>query len=73
MEAINGWVKAELFMDFHVTGIESIEHEIANYITFFNEQRPAYSMSDNDESSEQKIKSCVHFLLTTAIYQYCLC
>ena len=54
MEAINGWVKAELFMDFHVTGIESIEHEIANYITFFNEQRPAYSMSDNDESSEQK-------------------
>jgi len=45
MEAINGLVKAELFMDFHVTGIESIEHEIANYVTFFNEQCPAYSLN----------------------------
>jgi transposase InsO family protein len=45
MEAINGWIKAELFMDFHVTGNECIEQEIHDYIIFFNEQRPAYSLN----------------------------
>ena len=45
MEAINGWIKAELFMDFHVTGDTSVEHEVDDYIIFFNEQRPAYSLS----------------------------
>ena len=44
MEAINGWIKAELFMDFHVTGEKPVEQEIDEYITFFNEQRPAYSL-----------------------------
>lgn len=41
MEAINGWVKAELYMDFHVTGNECIDQEVDEYIIFFNEQRPA--------------------------------
>lgn len=45
MEAINGWIKAELFMDFHVTGEKSVETEIDEYINFFNEQRPAYSLN----------------------------
>lgn len=45
MEAINGWIKAELFMDFHVTGNECIDQEIDDYIVFFNEQRPAYSLN----------------------------
>lgn len=45
MEAINGWIKAELFMDFHVTGEKSVEEEIDNYIIFFNEERPAYSLN----------------------------
>ena len=44
MEAINGWIKAELFMDFHVTGEKSVNQEIDDYIQFFNEQRPAYSL-----------------------------
>ena len=45
MEAINGWIKAELFMDLHVTGNSSVEQEIDDYIVFFNEQRPAYSLN----------------------------
>ena len=45
MEAINGWIKAELFMDLHVTGESSVEKEIDDYISFFNEQRPAYSLN----------------------------
>jgi len=44
MEAINGWIKAELFMDFHVTGDGDVEKEVDDYIVFFNEQRPAYSL-----------------------------
>lgn len=45
MESINGWIKAELFMDFHVTGDKPVEREINDYICFFNEQRPAYSLN----------------------------
>ena len=45
MEAINGWIKAEIFNDFHFTSNENIENEVANYIRFFNEERPAYSLN----------------------------
>lgn len=34
MEAINGWIKAELFMDFHITGERPVEDEIDEYIHF---------------------------------------
>lgn len=44
IEAINGWVKAEIFTDFHVTGKKPIKEEIADYITYFNEERPAYAL-----------------------------
>ena len=46
MEAINGWIKAEMFKDLHVTSNENIAKEIADYIVFFNEERPAYSLND---------------------------
>lgn len=45
MEAINGWIKAELFADFHVTGETSVAREVDDYILFFNEQRPAYALN----------------------------
>lgn len=45
MEAINGWIKEELFMDFHITGEKDIKEEIDDYIVFFNEQRPAYALN----------------------------
>ena len=45
MEAINGWIKAELFTDFHVTGDRDVAAEVDEYIVFFNEQRPAYSLN----------------------------
>ena len=44
MEAINGWIKAEMFTDMHITGERPVEQEIDEYIVFFNEQRPAYSL-----------------------------
>ena len=45
MEAINGWIKSEIFMDLHVTGKRSVKKEIADYIVFFNEQRPSYTLN----------------------------
>ena len=45
MEAINGWIKAEMFTDFHVTGEKSVADEVTEYIHFFNEQRSAYSLN----------------------------
>ena len=32
-------------MDFHITGERPVEDEIDEYIHFFNEQRPAYSLN----------------------------
>lgn len=45
MEAINGWIKEELFSDFHITGLKPIEEEIDTYVRFFNNERPAYSLN----------------------------
>ena len=45
LEAINGWMKAELFADFHVTGDKRVDLEVDDYIHFFNEERPAYSLN----------------------------
>ena len=45
MEAINGWIKAELFTDLHVTGERSVQEEVDEYIAFFNELRPAYALN----------------------------
>ena len=45
MEAINGWIKSELFMDLHVTGDRPVQEEVNEYIVFFNELRPAYALS----------------------------
>lgn len=44
MEAINSWIKAEIFTDFHIAG-KNVKEEIDAYIKFFNEERPAYSLS----------------------------
>ena len=45
MEAINSWIKAELFTDFHITDNENIQEDVSHYIKFFNEERPAYSLN----------------------------
>ena len=45
MEAINGWLKAEMLTDLHVTGENDVQQEVAEYIRFYNEQRPAYSLN----------------------------
>ncbi len=45
MEAINSWIKAEIFTDFHIQDNENIQEKLSEYIKFFNEERPAYSLN----------------------------
>lgn len=45
MESINGWIKAEIFTDLHVTGERPVETEVDDYIRFFNEERPSFSLN----------------------------
>lgn len=45
MESINGWIKSEIFTDFHITGEKTVKEEISEYIEFFNTGRPAYSLN----------------------------
>ena len=58
MESINGWIKAELMMDFHVTGEKRFEDEIDDYIRFFNEERPAYSLNYMTPVQYRHIHTC---------------
>lgn len=44
MEAINGWIKEELFNDFKITDSDDIPGSIERYIDYFNNKRPAYAL-----------------------------
>ena len=43
MESVNGWIKSELFTDFHLQG-ENVPEEMEAYIKFFDGERPAYAL-----------------------------
>ena len=45
MEAINGWVKEELYIDFCIEASADPIKVIEEYIVFFNEKRPAYALN----------------------------
>ena len=46
-ESLNGWIKEELFMDFHLDDCRSrdaIRDTIERYVNFYNKQRPCYAI-----------------------------
>ena len=43
IEAINGWLKDELFIDFKIGNATDVEECVREYIHFFNFERPANS------------------------------
>ena len=45
MEAINGWLKEELFNDFRIKESDEPTVVVEKYIKFFNEERPSYSLT----------------------------
>lgn len=44
MEAIKGWITAELFKDFHTDENKTTGENIESYIHFFNDERLAYAL-----------------------------
>ena len=45
MEAINGWIKEELFLDFNINSSNDIFSEIDKYIFYFNNERPQSALN----------------------------
>ena len=45
MEAINGWIKEELFIDFNINNSFDIYKSIEDYIHYFNFERPQSALN----------------------------
>lgn len=45
MEAINGWIKEELFIDFCINDSNNITKSIEDYIYYFNNERPQSALN----------------------------
>ena len=43
-ESLNGWIKEELFIDFNLKQSNNVEKTIKEYVYYFNNDRPAYSL-----------------------------
>ena len=43
-ESLNGWIKEELILDFKLKESNDVEKTIKNYVHYFNNERPAYSL-----------------------------
>ncbi|MBQ3724111.1 MAG: integrase core domain-containing protein [Oscillospiraceae bacterium] len=46
-EALNGWIKEELFMDFKIDACrtrDEVKSVLDRYVKFYNEQRPCYAI-----------------------------
>lgn len=44
MEAINGWLKDELYSDFAINDAEDVPSAVEAYVRYFNEGRPAFAL-----------------------------
>ena len=46
-ESLNGWIKEELFIDFHIDQCrtrEAIQGSLERYVNYYNKQRPCYAI-----------------------------
>lgn len=43
-ESLNGWIKEELFIDFHLAKSDNVRKTIEEYVYYYNNQRPSYSL-----------------------------
>jgi len=44
IESLNGWMKNELYIDFDLNNTKDIPKTIADYVSYFNNERLAYSL-----------------------------
>lgn len=45
IEALNGWIKDELYRDYNLSQSKNIYQTIEDYIQYFNSERPAYALN----------------------------
>lgn len=45
IESINGWIKAEMIVDFQYWKQENIYEFIDKYVDYYNNERPAYALN----------------------------
>ena len=45
MESINGWIKEEMITDFKMRKCEDIFKFVDDYVKYYNNERPAYSLN----------------------------
>jgi transposase InsO family protein len=46
-EALNGWIKEELFVDFHIdkcTDKKQVEQALERYVRYYNDMRPCFAI-----------------------------
>ena len=43
-ESLNGWIKEELILDFKLKESNNVEQTIKDYVHYYNNERPAYSL-----------------------------
>lgn len=43
-ESLNGWIKEELILDFKLKESDDVEKTIKDYVHYYNNERPAYSL-----------------------------
>ena len=57
-EALNGWIKEELFMDFNLAASADVEKTISDYVVYYNKERPCYAIGyDTPEHYYQRYQS----------------
>ena len=44
IEALNGWIKAELYLDFDLANAEDVPELLQRYVEYFNKHRRAYAL-----------------------------
>lgn len=45
IESLNGWIKEEMKIDFHLKSVENIPSFIENYVHYFNYERLSYKLN----------------------------
>lgn len=45
IEAMNGWIKSQIWADYRINDFDSLEEFINRYISYYNYQRPMYKLN----------------------------
>lgn len=56
-EALNGWIKEELYTDFHIDkcrSVQQVREVLDNYIKYYNERRPCYAIGYDTPENYRK-------------------